>query len=171
MTPASEADNNFCRGESCFAPPTPNTPSTPNSRSPFLAHHPAAPLLQNILVDLYETWNRKNLSEYDVITFLQVKFKDFQYCLVRKHMCHLKQHNQCDCNSMIQAANHVLNEGITPLSHVFKLFFPHVTYHARNAKRRMLQMPVVALRVRGELYLIEKVEGLNYTSLTDFLSK
>ena len=62
----------------------------------------------------------------------------------------------------------VLEDGIVPLADVFKAVFPTVTYHSLNAKRRLLQMPVVAIRVKGllngqsKLYLMEKVEGLDY---------
>ena len=48
---------------------------------------------------------------------------------------------------------------------VFKTIHPNVTYHAQNAKRRLLQMPVVAIRIWRELYLMEKISGLNFELL------
>ena len=59
---------------------------------------------------------------------------------------------------------------------MFKAAFPTVTYHSVNAKRRLLQMPVVVIRIagllkgQGELYLMEKTE-FDYELLVNFLSK
>ena len=69
----------------------------------------------------------------------------------------------------------ILKNGIEALSVVFKAAFPAVTYHAINVKRRLLQMPLVAIRIRGlqkghsELYLLEKSEGFDYVKLTRFM--
>ena len=70
---------------------------------------------------------------------------------------------------MINAAKIVLHEGISPLSRVFKSVFPNATYHSGNAKRRLLQMPLVAMCIQNELFLIEKIEGLKYPLLVSFL--
>ena len=66
---------------------------------------------------------------------------------------------------MINAAKIVLHEGIVPLSRVFKSVFPNATYHSGNAKRRLLQMPLVAMHIQNELFLIEKIKGLEYSLL------
>lgn len=49
---------------------------------------------------------------------------------------------------MIKAANLVLDSGICSLQSVFKEIFPNVTYHTGNAKRRLLQMPLVTVQVQ-----------------------
>ena len=73
---------------------------------------------------------------------------------------------------MIHAAIIVLEEGIITLKHVFTTIFPSVTYHTINAKRRLLQMPLVAIHLQyaKELYLMEKVDGLDYEKLVKFLN-
>ena len=70
---------------------------------------------------------------------------------------------------MIHAAIIVLEEGIVTLKHVFTTIFPSVTYHTINAKRRLLQMPLVAIRLQyaKELYLID---CLDYEKLVKFLN-
>ena len=70
---------------------------------------------------------------------------------------------------MINAAKIFLNEGIVPLSRVFKTVFPKATYHSGNAKRCLLQMPLVSMRIQNELFLIEKIKGLEYSLLASFL--
>ena len=52
---------------------------------------------------------------------------------------------------MIQAAQMILNNGIVPMSDVVRLAFPGVTYHSLNAKRRLLQMPIVAFALKEKL--------------------
>lgn len=47
--------------------------------------------------------------------------------------------------------------------------FPNATYHSGNAKIRLLQMPLVAMRIQNELFLIEKSKGLEYPLLASFL--
>jgi hypothetical protein len=126
-------------------------------------------------VELYENWKKQNLSEYETVNnniLYASKIHGLtlgQYCLARRYLCSA-QHNQCDCNSMIQAAEIVLKHGIVSMATVFKTVFPNVTYHAVNAKRRLLQIPLVAIRIWGELYLMEKVDGLNYPIITGFIA-
>lgn len=47
--------------------------------------------------------------------------------------------------------------------------FPTVSYHSLNAKRRLLQMPSVCIRIHGDLFLMEKISGLDYTTFASFL--
>lgn len=77
---------------------------------------------------------------------------------------------------MIQAAQIILDRGIVPLSAVFKQVFPTITYTSANAKRRLLQMPVAAFQIKGQkgqrdLYLMEKVNGVNYERLACFFTE
>lgn len=69
---------------------------------------------------------------------------------------------------MIKAANIIIEKGICTLPYVFREVFPEVTYNTHNAKRRLLQLPVVALRIReassrkAEVNLMEVVRGVDY---------
>jgi hypothetical protein len=69
---------------------------------------------------------------------------------------------------MIQAANMILKEGIIKLSTVFKAVFPNVSYRSSNAKRRLFRMPLVAIFINKEQYIMEKTDGFNYMSLITF---
>ena len=99
-----------------------------------------------------------------------------EYCAARTHYCNINHSTVCKagCSSMIQAAQMVLNGCIVPVSVVFKKPFPVSTYLSSNAKRRLLQMPLVALRIsksehQSDLYLMEKIDGFNYEKLVESL--
>ena len=76
---------------------------------------------------------------------------------------------------MLAAAEMVLNKGIVPLSLVFRTTFPNVTYSATTAKRRLLQMPLIAMSIgephsgKSQVYVMEYIHGINYRSVAQFL--
>lgn len=74
-------------------------------------------------MELYKNWKKQNLSEYETINDIYASKIDGltleEYCMARKYLCST-QHNQCDCNSMIQAANIILKDGIVSMATVFK---------------------------------------------------
>ena len=84
-------------------------------------------------------------------------------------MCETNQ-KFCNCKALINCAITVLNVGIISLSQVFRNNFPNVTYHSFNAIRRLIQMPIVLFPVCGQLYIMEKVQGLSYSHLSKFLT-
>ena len=77
---------------------------------------------------------------------------------------------------MIKAAEIIIQVCICTLSSVFKAAFPDVTYHTPYAKRCLLQMPIVALRVqepsigRAEIHPMELFKGVDYLKLGHFLN-
>ena len=69
------------------------------------------------------------------------------------------------------AAKLAIEEGITTLKQVFTTIIPSVTYHTINAKCRLLQMSLVAIHLQcWELYLLEKVDVLDYEKLVKFMN-
>ena len=65
-----------------------------------------------------------------------------------------------------------------PLAVVFKAAFPTVTYHSVHAKQRLLQLLLAVIHIvkdrqkhQSELYLMEKIVGLEYGKLAGFLSR
>ena len=122
----------------------------------------------------YSYLEKTNLSDYITLTenIYASKVTGLtlsEYCKARRFHC-INNHKKCsECNSMIHAAIIVLEEGIVTLKHVFTTIFPFVTY---NAKHHLLQMPLVAIRLQyaKELYLMEKVDGLDYEKLVKFLN-
>ena len=118
-------------------------------------------------MEIYVQNKKQTPSEYTIVNCNIYLSKSVgltlqEYCIARKHFPqHTKQVSplftrNCDCNAMIQVAEMILREGIITLSSVFKAIFPNVTYHSHNAKSRLLAMPVVAIRLMGELYVMEK---------------
>ena len=99
-----------------------------------------------------------------------------EYFAARTHYCNINHSTVCKagCSSMIQPAQMVLDGCIVPVCVVFEKAFPVSTYLSSNAKRRLLQMPLVALRIsksehQSELYLMEKIDGFNYEKLVEIL--
>ena len=72
-----------------------------------------------------------------------------EYCTVKSFLCKkFHQHLCCvKCSPMIQAACQIIDEGIVPMASVFRKVYPNVTYISANAKRRLLQLPIVAVRI------------------------
>ena len=76
---------------------------------------------------------------------------------------------------MIKAAHIVLQNGICSLSTVFRTAFPHVSYIAQQARSRLLQMPLVAIRIgtpssgNCSIQITEYISGLNYSNFAKSL--
>ena len=75
---------------------------------------------------------------------------------------------------MLQIAETVLTIGFITLKQAFTMAFPTVTYTQFNAKRLLLQMPLVCLRLdykhgKSECILIEYHDGVNYKNLLQLL--
>ena len=83
--------------------------------------------------------------------------------------CSLVHNPTCtSCTSLLSIAKSILENGFVLLAKAFRSAFPNVTYHTENAKRRVLKMPLAALRVGcpksglSEVYLFEYSKGVNY---------
>ena len=78
---------------------------------------------------------------------------------------------------MLTAAKLILDGGIVPLAVVFRSAFPgiNITYSASTAKQRLLQMPLVVLRIgkptdgNSQLYIMPYVYGTDYVNLAKFV--
>lgn len=72
---------------------------------------------------------------------------------------------------MLKVANVVLEQGYCTLSEAFKLASPMVKYTAEHARRKLLQMPLICIRIgdpqKGQScsILMEKFPGTNYSKL------
>ena len=136
------------------------------------------------LLTLYSDSRKLPLSQYNTVSsnvyttnVRNLSLKD--YCIARKYYCELHHNTKCtqQCDSMINAGRAVLENGVLPLRTVFRTYFPDVTYHSVNAKRLLLQMPLVAVRLqskgdkRGELFLMEFVKDLDYEKVVGFLNR
>ena len=135
------------------------------------------------LVDIYSKFHTQKLSDFNIVSsdVFSSRVRGItlsEYRIARRAYCQMYHTpSPCsDCESFLKAADMILENGIEALSVVFKAAFPAVTYHPINAKRRLLQMPLVAIRIsrpqkcQSQLYLLEKSEGFDYAKLTRFLS-
>ena len=83
--------------------------------------------------------------------------------------CSLKHDSTCtSCTSFLSIANTIIENGFVLMSKAFRSAFPTLSYHPQNARRRLLRMPLVALRVGcpksglSEIYLFEHFKGVDY---------
>ena len=99
------------------------------------------------------------------------KLSLLDYCTARAECCSNYHSAQCTlCCALIKAATLVLEAGVCSLHSVFKAAFPFVTYHTLNAKRKLLQMPLVAFQGNKEIFLMELVEGVDYLKVVHFIN-
>ena len=73
---------------------------------------------------------------------------------------------------MVNIAQAVISEGMCSLKSLFQNDFPGVSYKAANAKRRILQMPLVTLLLKMKkgnvnIYVMEFIHGVDYEKLAD----
>ena len=72
---------------------------------------------------------------------------------------------------MLKVANTILEQGYCTLSDAFRLASPTVKYTAEHARRKLLQMPLVCIRIgdpsKGQSFsiLMERFPGTDYTKL------
>lgn len=82
-----------------------------------------------------------------------------------------------NCSGMHFIAQEVLDSGYAILSQVYRKAFPGKKYKVDIAKRRVLQMPLVALRAgdvksgTSTMYLIEHAAGVDYVKLQQFIDR
>ena len=135
-------------------------------------------------MDMYIKLKTQALGEYNqlssnVFSSKIVGLSLEEYCIVRQRYCELNHNSKScsECPAMIKVPQIVLDKGIVPMAEVFRTAFTSVTYHSLNAKRHLLQLPLVAFHVsntnngNSELYVIEKIEGVDYEALGCFLTQ
>ena len=71
----------------------------------------------------------------------------FEYLSARTAYCRDAHTDPCNkCSGMLKVANTTLEQGCT-LSDAFRLASPMVKYTAEHAGRKLLQMPLVCIRI------------------------
>ena len=96
-----------------------------------------------------------------------------QYCTMK----HTSSTCTClVCPPLLNVAGMILEAGYVLLSEAFRSAFPEVTYHSHSVKHRLLQLPLVALRVGNpdsgfsEVYLFEHFPNVNYQQFLRLLN-
>ena len=89
--------------------------------------------------------------------------------------CKMHHKQSCrSCDGMLHIAQAMSSNGVQKLSVAFKTAFPMLTYKQDLARQRLLQMPVVCVRlgvIRNQTqcwYLVEFVQGVDYKKFVHF---
>lgn len=71
-----------------------------------------------------------------------------EYTVALPKFCKVRHHAGCTtCPSLLKAAQMILKDGVVSLADAFKSAFPGLAYKSSTAKRMLLQMPLVAVRM------------------------
>ena len=99
-----------------------------------------------------------------------------EYTVALPKFCEVRHHAGCTmCPSLLKAAQMILKDGVVSLADAFKSAFPGLAYKSSTAKRMLLQMPLVAVRMgdiasgTSQVHLIEYLPGVDYTQLQSIL--
>jgi len=73
---------------------------------------------------------------------------------------------------MINVAQTIMSEGMCSLQSLFQQNFLGISYTTVNAKRRILQMPLITLLLKlkkgkANIYVMELIHGIDYEKLED----
>ena len=133
------------------------------------------------MIDIFQNEQSKRLSCYQklkdgicVSVFEGLSLKDYVY--TRLKFCQCKHAQPCHrCGRLLDVANIVLEKGFVQLKTAFEIACPNVTYTSKNAKRKLLQMPLASISV-GELckgtsrvFLVEKQNNVQYIIMQSLL--
>ena len=99
-----------------------------------------------------------------------------EYYIARKYYCSL-HHSACkECSSMLQVTEMIIQNGFVKLKTAFTTAFPTVkNYNQQYTRRRLLQMPLICLRIDycpgiSECILTEFIPGFDYKAFAGLLS-
>ena len=94
-----------------------------------------------------------------------------EYSAYRAKYCMMYHKNQCSaCLPLMNMASHIIQEGIVKVSEVYKREFPATKYQSDKAVRRLIQLPVVILKLE-HLFVTELKPDLDYRTLIDWIKK
>lgn len=79
-----------------------------------------------------------------------------EYIMAKEAKCSQEHTNCLNCSSLVNSAKTVLERKIVPLSALWTKCFHDTPYDSEKAQRRLLQMPLVAVKVNGRMYIFEK---------------
>ena len=115
-------------------------------------------------------------SDVCVSNVTGISLADYAYAL--PHFCKLNHPLQCArCPGLVSIAQSILTNGFVPLSEAFRATFPNVSYHSHSAKRLLLQLPLVAVRIGqaesglAQVCLFEHHPGVRFLNLLERRSK
>ncbi len=88
-----------------------------------------------------------------------------KYITTRQRLCEAEHVQHCTlCTSFINVAKHIAENGFIQLNTAFRMTSPNIKYKSKDAKRKLLQMPLAALRIntgkKEVIYLVAKNNNL-----------
>ena len=96
-----------------------------------------------------------------------------EYVVARQYYCSRNHKTPCTtCERMLNVAQVVLSEGYCSLSKAFGVVSQEVTYSAEKARRKLLQMPLVSIRIgnpakgKSSSIILEHFHGVNYSKMS-----
>lgn len=123
--------------------------------------------------DILRLKSFKNLSNYiqvdDVTDVSRLEgFTLDKYILIKENICYEEHKQPCTaCIGLLSVAKQILDEGFIKLNEAFAMSTPGVKYKAKDAKRKLLQMPLAALKINESktytIYLVSKDTNLQLT--------
>lgn len=123
--------------------------------------------------DILRLKSFKNLSNYiqvdDVTDVSRLEgFTLDKYILTKENICYEEHKQPCTaCIGLLSVAKQILDEGFIKLNEAFAMSTPGVKYKAKDAKRKLLQMPLAALKIKESktytIYLVSKDTNLQLT--------
>lgn len=123
--------------------------------------------------DILRLKSFKNLSNYiqvdDVTDVSRLEgFTLDKYILTKENICYEEHKQPCTaCIGLLSVAKQILDEGFIKLNEAFAMSTPGVKYKAKDAKRKLLQMPLAALKIKESktytVYLVSKETNLQLT--------
>lgn len=75
------------------------------------------------------------------------------------------------CLPLVEAAKLVESNGVIPLKHLFCSQFQPKGYKSDKAIRRFMQLPIVILKVKGTLHVLEYNPNIEYERLQELIDK
>ena len=75
------------------------------------------------------------------------------------------------CLPLVEAAKLVESNGVIPLKHLFCSQFQSKGYKSDKAIRRFMQLPIVILKVKGTLHVLEYSSNIEYERLQELIDK
>ena len=113
----------------------------------------------------------------DSVYVSSVKISLGEYVQARQAYCCAFHKAPCStCSSMLSVAERILNEGYLPLVDAFSIVSPNTKYTAEKARRNLLQMPLVTIRVgtpasgNSFILLLQHFYGADYSNISTVMN-
>ena len=136
--------------------------------------HPVTEEVEGDHIVVFEREKKRKLSLHDKVndSIYVSRFEGLnlvEYINVCQFVCKSSHQQPCrDCKGKLCVARYIVEHGFVKLTTAFAMSCPNVKYSAKDARRKLLQMPISAIGV-GEknagtycFFLVEKKSHMSY---------